>query len=436
MFGSIFKSGMSLAPVLVLVGFGMAYFTFTIFDLASNRTIGYMIQTAPIWAPIITFLLFFEMWLAFVRKEFNLKQGRVTLEIKLPEEIYKSPEAMELVLIQLYQTASPDNHVQTYWDGKNPPTYSLEMVARGGDVRFYMNVPRKKFKGLTETHLYAQYPGIEITELNIDYTSEIPWDPTEYGYFSLHFTLKKEDALPIKTYFEYGLHTMPKEEEKIDPITSMLDMLGSTGPGEFYWIQILITANRETNFKTGTLRTIPDWKGDCDKTVQNIIDGAVKRAGAESTSNVMQLLTDTERDTIKAIERSKGKFGFNTAIRGMYIAKKDAFTPGERIGPLISGWRAFDDLNRNAIGIKWRTDFNWNWWQDPKGKRALAHKRREFYEYKKRVYNNQIKGDRTKVMTTEELATIFHLPGKVALTPTLGRIPSQRSEAPSNLPTG
>ncbi len=39
-------------------------------------------------------------------------------------------------------------------------------------------------------------------------------------------------------------------------------------------------------------------------------------------------------------------------------------------------------------------------------------------------------------MTVEELATIFHFPGKVATTPTLGRIPSKRAEPPSNLPIG
>jgi hypothetical protein len=59
----------------------------------------------------------------------------VTLELKIPQDILKSPEAMELVINQLYQTASPDNHVQTYWDGKYPPTFSLEIVSRGGDVR-------------------------------------------------------------------------------------------------------------------------------------------------------------------------------------------------------------------------------------------------------------------------------------------------------------
>lgn len=383
----------------------------------------------------MTFFLFFEEWLWFVQKQFDLAQGRVTLEIKIPQEVFKSPEAMELVLIQLYQTASPDNHIQTYWDGKHPPVYSLELVSRGGDVRFYMNVPRKKFKNMAETHLYAQYPGIEVVELPIDYTAEIPWDDSRFQYFSLHFNLKKADGLPIKTYFEYGLHTMPKEEEKVDPITTMLDMLASVGPGEHYWIQILIDANREENFKVGSLHTKPDWKADARKEIKNIIAAAKERAGDDAGNNVMMLLTETEKDSIRAIERSLGKTAFNTRIRGMYIAKKDNFNPGERIGPLITSWRAFDDLNRNQIGIKWRTDFNWNWWQDPRGTRRRALKQSELNHYKKRTFVKRNSDDTSKVFTVEELATLFHLPGKVAVTPTLGRIPSTRGEAPPNLPT-
>jgi hypothetical protein len=147
-------------------------------------------------------------------------------------------------------------------------------------------------------------------------------------------------------------------------------------------------------------------------------------------------LTDAEKETVKAIERNLGKNAFDTAIRGMYIAKKEAFNPGERIGALISSWRNYDDLNRNAIGPRWRTDFDWNWWQDPKDRRKTALKKAELGEYKRREYTSYNGDtDAPKVMTVEELATIFHLPGKVAATPNLARIPSKRSEAPSNLPT-
>jgi hypothetical protein len=63
-------------------------------------------------------------------------------------------------------------------------------------------------------------------------------------------------------------------------------------------------------------------------------------------------------------------------------------------------------------------------------------KERELDEYKRRVLSPQSTSYGPSVMTTEELATIYHFPGKVATTPTLGRIPSKRAEAPANLPTG
>jgi hypothetical protein len=436
------KFGANTLYLVAAFGIGMVVFAFTVIDIQSSKTVQYILVSAPVWLPITTFYLFFEYWLYYVRKDYNLKQGRVTLEIKIPQDIFKSPEAMELILMQLYQTASPDNHFQTYWDGKNPPKHSLELVSRGGDVRFYVNTQRKKFKNMVETHFYAQYPGVEVHELDIDYTAEIPWDPDRFDYFSIHFGLKKADAYPIKTYIEYGLDKLPKEEEKIDPLTTMLEILGSIGPGEYVWIQILIDAHREVTFKEGSLHTVPDWKAEARTEIAKIIKEANKRVGINPEKNENQSLSmmnvsDGEKETIKAIERSIGKSAFNTAIRTMYIGKKGSYFPGERIGALITGWKSFDDLNRNAIGFRWRTDFDWNMWQDPSGKLKLAMKEHELHEYKIRAYTPHHPGvDSPKVMTTEELATIFHLPGRVATTPSMGRIPSKRGEAPPNLPVG
>jgi hypothetical protein len=38
------------------------------------------------------------------------------------------------------------------------------------------------------------------------------------------------------------------------------------------------------------------------------------------------------------------------------------------------------------------------------------------------------------VLSTEELATLYHFPGAIAATPSINRIPSKKSEAPANLP--
>ncbi len=444
------KFGANTLYIIATAGMALAVWVFFMFDIQSTRIVHYMLISAPVWLPVITFYLFFEYWMYSVRKKYVLSQGRVTLEIKLPQDIFKSPEAMELVLIQLHQTAAPDNHVQTYWDGKHPPVYGLEIVSRGGDIKFYMNVPKKKFKNMAETQLYAQYPGIEVTALDVDYTAEIPWDESKFYYFSLHMGLKKADAYPLKTYIDFGLDKLPKEEEKVDPITSMLETLGSIGPGEYMWHQILIDANREVTFKEGSLTTVPDWKKAAKAEIKKIITDANERIGIvadkeKGTTLNMMSLSDGEKDTIKSIERSLGKNAFNVVIRSMYIAKREVMSPGERIGALIGCWRPYDDINRNAIGVRWRTDFDWNWWQDPHGHHASAYKKAELDEYKRRDYTARSHShdsvthkliDAPKVMTTEELATIFHLPGRVATTPSLARIPSKRAEAPSNLPIG
>lgn len=427
--------GINEAVVFTVLGLFFVAVGIRLVDVEFTRVMGFAIALSPLWLPIVLFLIFSEEWLLFVRKQFKLDQGNVTLEILVPEEIFKSPLAMELVLAHLFQKASPDNLVQTYWDGKHPPTFGLELVSDGGRVRFFINTPRKKFKNIIETQLYSQYPGIEIRELPVDYAAEIDPELHEYDFFSIHFGVKKEEVYPIKTYIDYELDKNPKEEEKIDPITQMLDMLGSVGPQERIWIQILISAHREENFEVGSLSTTPDWKDRIKKEI-NKIAGRDESGKAPAELESMPRLTEGERAVIKALERSLSKTPFNTAIRAVYAAKKGHFLPGERIGAIITSWFQYNDNVLNSFALKWRTDYNWPWWQDPSGRKRVAHKKRELDEYKRRHYDHQNQGDKKFVMTNEELATIFHLPGRVALTPTIARIPSARAEPPPNLPTG
>jgi hypothetical protein len=58
----------------------------------------------------------------------------------------------------------------------------------------------------------------------------------------------------------------------------------------------------------------------------------------------------------------------------------------------------------------------------------------EAYRSRSYFYMNWFSGRLPFVLNTEELATIFHFPGRVAETPTFGRIEARKSEAPPNLP--
>lgn len=442
--GFLDKFGLSAGYTFVIIAVVLLISLLRFVDTPFSAVIQFLIVLSPIWLPLILFFVFFEKWMLYVQKKFKLKQrGRVTLEILIPEEIYKSPEAMELVLTQLYQTSSPDNLFQTYLDGKHPPTYGLEIVSTGGRVHFYINTWRKKLKDIIEAQLYAQYPGIEVQELPVDYTAEIRKDDPDWETFALHFGLRKPDVLPIKTYVDYGLTDLPKEEEKVDPITTVIDMLSNITPDERIWFQLLIRAHREENFEVGSPFKKSDWKDDIDKAIEDIYAKARKRGSSPEDDDdgprVTQL-TDGEKNTIKALDRSRSKFPFNTKLRVIYAARKGKMN-FDRIGAIITSLFVFADANLNAFGLKWRTDIGYKMWSDPKNKRIDRWKEIALDHYKRRNFDpmpggGEIGKDRESIMTVEELATLFHLPGKVELNPNLERIPSTRGEAPPNLPTG
>jgi hypothetical protein len=287
-----------------------------------------------------------------------------------------------------------------------------------------------KFKNMIESQLYAQYPGVEVRELPVDYTAEVPENGAGYFSHSFHYKLTKADAYPIKTYIDYGLDKNPKEEEKIDPISVTLESLAALGPNEHMWLQILIKANRSYDFKSGSLKAKSDWKGGVKSEIKKIIDEARERNGENGGP---PQLTEGEREVITSLERSVSKYAFDAKIQGTYLAKEQSFNGG-RIGTLASILRSSDDLSRNMIGITWDTNTPWPWWQDRKGRTTLRWKKEEIENMKKRAYTERHKKDTGMVLTTEELATIFHLPGSVVTSGNVQRIGSLRSEAPGNLP--
>lgn len=427
-------------PVFLILGFLMMFQLLRILNVDPAPVISVMVALSPIWIPMTLFYVTFEKWMYHVQLKFVHDNGRTTLRINLPQEVFKSPEAMESVLAQIHNVNTPDNLMQTYLDGKHPLTFSFELVSIGGEVRFYINVPTKKTKNAVEAQLYAQYPGIEVVEEQFDYADEIQWNPEKYEMMSFHMGKKKDDVLPIKTYIDFGMDRLPKEEnEKFEPMAAMLEQMSKLKPHERLWVQILAIPHVERNFKNGTLRTVPTWvkKGEDkineilkrDERVSSDPDDAFERA---------PMLTMGERDNVAAIERNIGKYAYEVGIRWMYITEKGKFD-GNVISPMIRTFSQYDIITRNGVGVRWRTDFDYNYLSDRSGRRKNAWKKSELYDYKNRYYYTRDRKnwlDKEKVMSVEEIATMYHIPGSSVLTPSLPRIMSTRKEAPANLPTG
>ena len=197
----------------------------------------------PVWLPAIFISFLFKAFLDYKRLKYWQKEGSVLLEIKLPKEISKSPVAMEAVLKALHQTGKEGTWVDRIWKGQTRPWFSLELVSTEGKVRFFIWT-KPAHRGPVEAHIYSQYPNVEIHEVE-DYTKPFYYDPNRFSMWAGGFGLTKEDAYPIKTYVDYNLDKDPKEEFKIDPMTPMLEFLGSIKTGEHIWIQILIRGHKK-----------------------------------------------------------------------------------------------------------------------------------------------------------------------------------------------
>jgi hypothetical protein len=389
---------------------------------------GLFASSAFIWAPIFFGYVAYHLWHHYRSAEYYDKTFKPKLlEIRLPKLIEKLPMAMEIVYEAMYQS-STGTWYDKLWKGRCLPEFSLEMTSTEGLVQFYVRTPEKFRLPITAT-LYAQYPSIEIIEVE-DYVYKIPYKKgsKEWSVWGAEYKLAKEDALPIKTYVDFKLDsTTTKDEQRSDPLSSIIELLGSVGRGGHVWVQIMLQAATERHhIHEGSFWDVyfrhQDWKGQGKELIKHI----QHKAGEKGPSKQQQ-------EQIAAIQRSIGKRGFDVGIRAMQVAKSDSFN-GPLCGGIYQMFAPFASGEFNAIKGARTTDFDYPW-QDYNDIRLNKLKWEMFDAYVRRSYFRPPYHSTPFVLTTEELATIFRFPGQiVAMTPTLGRVDSRKSEPPANLP--
>jgi hypothetical protein len=407
----------------------------------------YLISIGLILAvPIALAVRLFSSWLRYIRKRTFFSQSYILLELKLPKDIARSPVGMEIFFTALQQTAAA-TYIETYWGGKIRPLFSFELASVDGNVHFYIYT-RKAFRTIIEAQIYAQYPNVEIFEVP-DYTRTISHDPSETAMWGTQFLYSKPNAYPIKTYVDYGLDKDPDEEYKIDPMTSVLEYLGSLKPGEQTWIQIIIQAHKKIDRKHGKLigAEIPDWKDGVKVEIEKIRGKGITPPAGEAPR--FPNPTRGESDMIAALERHVGKIAFEVVIRGIYITKKDIFNASLGLTGLIGSFRQYNSANLNGFKLGRFTDFDdtgkdiltlfaWLWPVTEVGRYIRDGMEKHMLNMFKWRYAflEPYHGFNPEplIMTTEELATIWHFPGQVATTPTIARSTSKKAEPPPNLP--
>ncbi len=367
-----------------------------------------------IFLPIGLYSIFRPLWEKYVSGVYARESlNTILLKIKIPQDQSANPKAMESVLIGLTGTGRTITLYNAITTGAFQDYFSLEIASREGETSFYIATP-KRSEDLVKKLFYSQFPDIEIMEAPEDYTKAIPDTiPDEnWGLWGGKYILEKNQAQPINTY--------PSFEDKftgemVDPLSGLLEAMGSLGPGEHLWFQIQIGLPPA------------EWRKEGKKEIEKILKKYNLMPASESSEEVMmRVLPHHEQETIKAISYKMSKPAFSTQIIFAYIARQEVFNPilAANIGGAM---KQFESGDLNAFMLdKYYTLSTY----------FLLAKGRKEYRARRLVdmlRDRDVQGV-CPVLNVEELATLFHFPTKMMRVPSLPRLDNKRAPAPPNLP--
>jgi hypothetical protein len=407
----------------------------------------------PVWLPFLIRTSVVKLWYVMKRSEFIAKDTYILLEIKPPRNLVKTPLAMEAFLAALNLTGGESTWYARFKGGIRP-FWSLEIASFEGEVHFFIWT-RANLRRIVEGQMYAQYPGVQIVEVP-DYTRLISGDPKDWVVWGCDYMATAKNPIPIKTYVEYALDTVQKEPEQVDPIANLIEFMSSIGKNENIWLQFVIRAHRGERYGTTPGSNVSTkknaegknytWRDEGKEIIEEIRKKArnpyIDPATGEERPGFPNP-TKGESELMGAIDRNTTKLAFDVGIRGIYFVKPENFNPGGRaiITHMVGLFRPFSTDGWNGIGsTKWMKRFDDYPWEIGVAKRKDYYRRRLVEAYRRRqffydpFFYDGLFGDETMILSTEELATLYHIPSQSVEAPGLKRIQSATGGPPANLP--
>jgi len=296
------------------------------------------------------------------------------LEVSLPRENEIKIDAAEQLFSSLASLKGTKGLLSMF---KLGDSVSFEIVAKPQDIRFYVGVPNK-LRDMVEKQIHGSYPDAQILEVE-DYNLFDKGGKVAYAALKL----KKSPYLPIKTYRDLA----------IDPLSSITSTLGKMTEGEAAAVQILITPAGDT------------WK----KSGREFITTTKKREANPETAKY-----SVDQKELEAIEQKIAKPGFMTYVRMVVVSstKEAADSHLSNIEGAFTQFASFNSFEKE------KNKYFQGW--------AMTD---VIYRQLPLIPKN------LGVLTTEELATIFHFPNKTVETPSIHWLGARVAPAPANIPT-
>lgn len=388
-----------------------------------------------------------SLWLEWVQNMYRGKKKLVLLAIDVPKANEQSMKAVEQVLSTLHAVEYGPNRKEKYWIGFVQDLFVLEIVSIDGYIQYFIRCDDYN-TDLVKGAIFAQYPDAEIVEVE-DYVPNVPqhFPNDTHDMWGMELKLNKDDIYPIKTYEFF--------EDKLtgtfaDPMAALLEGMSRVRPGEQIWLQIIITP-QNSSYRDKGIKGVESLIGKTSPRKRTILDTMVDvpvqllneasnqifntslvntGAPAEPSQGNFLNMTTGEKVVVEEVQKKMSRLLYRTKMRFIYIAKKEIFQVGRAIGPVLGAVRQFNTLDLNSIGGSIQTGTFRPVYYLVKTRQAMR-KNNLMFGYRTR--NPRI-GESMFVLSTAEIATIFHFPVMSVRAPLVSKSASKKSEPPFRLP--
>ncbi|MBI2036165.1 type IV secretion system DNA-binding domain-containing protein [Candidatus Microgenomates bacterium] len=305
------------------------------------------------------------------RKREKKALNLVLLQVAMPRDNEIKIDAAEQMFSSLYSIKKTG----MFSFLKVPDYLSFEIVAGPADIRFYVAVP-KNLQDLLEKQIHGSYPDAEIKIVD-----EYNIFPEEGRVAFASLKLKSADFYPLKVF----------KDLPVDPLSQVTSVLAKMGQGEGAAVQILISPASNK------------WQRHGKRFI-------AKTKKAEANPETAKYATDAK--TLEIIENKVAKPGFYTTIR-IVVASSSQASADAHLANIVGAFTQFasdqNSFKKNKHFIKrfFMVDF---------------------------IYRYFPLWGETSVLTSEELASIYHFPNKSVETPHIYRLTAKRAPAPAKIP--
>lgn len=338
----------------------------------------------------------------------------VILQIIVPKNNEKKELSAEQLFASLHGILRPSKEINQ--EGSIQEHISFEFASQGNVIHFYVWTP-KKLKDYVESQIYAQYPTVQIFQMEGDYARA---DICERTPYTTEIVPTKDEILPIKTFLTF----------EVDPLAGLTTVLAALSEEEEMWVQFLLEPV-DDSWHARSIEYVEETRNGkkpklFENWQRNIVMAPFAFLGALFNAAFQPPASDGKKEEKKekkelspgqttvntAIEAKAQKLGFAVKIRICYIGKSDAAAKA-RIQALVGGFKQFNTINLNGFtnnGIR-------------AGEEGL------------KAYQARLFEDRGYVLNIEELASLYHLPHVSVETPGVVYTSTKVGEPPANLPT-